>query len=111
MLPDAKACLPAILGFGAPVRSLKRFQAYNFPGAKKNIVVSSSGKVVALRRRICELSAATLGVTASLEEATVLQEIANSGCVLTDARYGVITTIDGEGVPPGLCGKGGEIAS
>ena len=54
-------------------------------------------EIGALRDRISGLSAAALRVTASLDEATVLQEIVDSACALTDARYGVITTIDGAG--------------
>ena len=52
-----------------------------------------------LRDRLSRLSAAVLRVTASLDEATVLQEIVDSACALTDARYGVITTIDSAGAP------------
>ena len=53
----------------------------------------------ALRDRTSKLSAAVLRVTASLDEATVLQEIVDSACTLTNARYGAITTIDGGGSP------------
>ena len=56
-------------------------------------------EITALRDRTSRLSAAVLRVTASLDEATVLQEIVDSACALTNARYGVITTIDGSGPP------------
>ena len=74
-------------------------------------------EAVALRRRISELSTAMLRVTASLDEATVLQEIVNSACALTNARYGVITTIDSAGFPQDFVTagftpeKGRELAS
>ena len=56
-------------------------------------------EIAALRDRTSALSAAVLRVTASLDESTVLQEIVDSACELTNARYGVITTIDGSGPP------------
>jgi len=56
-------------------------------------------EIAALRDRTSRLSAAVLRVTASLDEATVLQEIVDSACELTNARYGVITTIDDAGTP------------
>ena len=55
--------------------------------------------IAALRDRTSKLSAAVLRVTASLDESTVLQEIVDSACELTNARYGAITTIDGSGPP------------
>ncbi len=51
----------------------------------------------ALRDRISRLSAAILRISASLELTTVLQEVVDSARVLTDARYGVITTVDDAG--------------
>ena len=51
----------------------------------------------ALNERISRLSAAILRVSASLDVGTVLQEVVDSACVLTDARYGIITTIDDAG--------------
>ena len=54
-------------------------------------------EIAALRDRTSALSAAVLRVTASLDESTVLQEIVDSACELTNARFGVITTIDGTG--------------
>ena len=56
-------------------------------------------EIAALRDRASRLSAAVLRVTASLDEATVLQEIVDSACALTNARYGAITTIEGAGAP------------
>lgn len=56
-------------------------------------------EIRALRDRASKLSAAVLRVTASLDEATVLQEIVDSACELTNARFGVITPIDDAGVP------------
>ena len=55
--------------------------------------------IAALRDRTSKLSAAVLRVTASLDESTVLQEIVDSACELTNARYGVITTIDDARAP------------
>ena len=57
------------------------------------------GDIAALRDRTSKLSAAVLRVTASLDESTVLQEIVDSACELTNARYGVITTIDDARAP------------
>ena len=54
-------------------------------------------EIQALRERISVLSAASLRVGSSLDLDTVLREIAESARVLTDARYGVITTIGDEG--------------
>lgn len=56
-------------------------------------------EVAALRDRTSSLSAAMLRVTASLDEGTVLQEIVDSARALTNARYGVITTVDAAGAP------------
>ena len=56
-------------------------------------------EIAALRDRTSALSAAVLRVTASLDVSTVLQEIVDSACELTNARYGVITTIDDTGAP------------
>ena len=51
----------------------------------------------ALRERITRLSAAILRISASLDLNTVLQEVIESACALTGARYGGITTLDQEG--------------
>ena len=51
----------------------------------------------ALRDRISALSAAILRISASLDLATVLQEIVDSARALTGARYGVIATVDDAG--------------
>ena len=63
-------------------------------------------EVAALRDRTSRLSAAARRVTASLDEATVLQEIVDSACELTNARYGVITTIDDAGTPRDFVSSG-----
>ena len=47
--------------------------------------------------RIDVLTAAILRTNASLDLATVLQEVVDSACALTGARYGVIATIDEAG--------------
>ena len=48
----------------------------------------------ALRDRISALSAAILRISASLDLATVLQEVVDAARALTAARYGIITTIN-----------------
>ena len=54
-------------------------------------------EIQALRERVSSLSAAILRVSASLDLATVLQEVVDAARTLTAARYGIITTIDGAG--------------
>ena len=54
-------------------------------------------EIEALRERVSALSAAILRVSASLDLATVLQEVVDAARALTAARYGIITTIDGAG--------------
>ena len=51
----------------------------------------------ALRDRISRLSSAVLRISASLDVTTVLNEVVESACMLTGARYGAITTIDDAG--------------
>ena len=51
----------------------------------------------AARERIAALSAAILRTNASLDLATVLQEAVDTACALTDARYGIVTTVDEAG--------------
>ena len=51
----------------------------------------------ALRDRISVLSEAILRISASLDLATVLQEVVDSARALTSARYGVIATVDDAG--------------
>ncbi len=51
----------------------------------------------ALRERISRLSAAILRINASLDVATVLQEVVDSARALTAARYGIIATVDDAG--------------
>jgi len=54
-------------------------------------------QIEALRARISQLSAAILRISASLDLATVLQEVVDSARALTRASYGVIVTIDETG--------------
>ena len=54
-------------------------------------------EVEALKERISGLSAAILRISASLDVATVLQEGVDSARALTDARYGIIATLDDTG--------------
>ncbi len=54
-------------------------------------------EIEALRERVSALSAAILGVSASLDLATVLQEVVDAARALTAARFGIITTIDEAG--------------
>ena len=54
-------------------------------------------EVAALRERLSALSAAILRVNASLDLDTVLGKVLESARGLTDARYGIITTIDDTG--------------
>ena len=51
----------------------------------------------ALRDRFARLSAAILRISSSLDLATVLREVVDSGRALTGARQGVITTVDESG--------------
>ncbi len=51
----------------------------------------------ALRDRISKLSAAILRISESLDVSTVLQEVVESACALTGARYGTIMTVDEAG--------------
>ena len=50
-----------------------------------------------LRERMSALGTAILRINATLDVTRVLQEIVDSACALSRARYGVITTIDGDG--------------
>ena len=54
-------------------------------------------RVEALEERLSRLSAAILRVSSSLELDTVLQEVLDSARTLTDARYGVMATVDEAG--------------
>ena len=51
------------------------------------------------RERISKLNAAILRINASLRVETVLREVVDSARALTGARHGVITTVDGAGLP------------
>ena len=57
----------------------------------------TQSRLQALEERISALTSAILRVSASLDLATVLQEVVDSACALTGARYGVIATIDEAG--------------
>ena len=64
-------------------------------------------EIAALRVRISRLSAAILRISASLDLDTVLREVVESARALTDARYGMIATVDEAGaiqefIAPGL---------
>ena len=59
-----------------------------------------------LERRISDLSAAVLRVSASLDLDTVLREIVDSARALTGARYGGIATVDATGQPQDFVSAG-----
>ena len=71
------------------------------PGADKEGGMQSpdelTRKVEALEDRISKLSSAILRISESLNVSTVLQEVVNSACALTRARYGTIMTHDEAG--------------
>ncbi len=54
-------------------------------------------EIEALRERVSRLSAAVLRASSSLDLDTVLQEVLDSACALTGARFGVIVTVDSTG--------------
>ncbi|MDE0463942.1 MAG: hypothetical protein OXH93_16110, partial [Caldilineaceae bacterium] len=54
----------------------------------------------ALRVRLTMLAEATLRINESLDFDTVLQEVLDNSCALTDARVGVITILDESGGIP-----------
>ena len=54
-------------------------------------------RIEALRERISSLCGAILRINASLDLETVLQEVVDSACALTRARYGLIITVDDAG--------------
>ena len=58
-----------------------------------------SREIEALRERFSQLSAAILRVSASLDLATVLEEVAGGARALTGARCGVILSVDESGQP------------
>ena len=62
-----------------------------------NDIVSTTRENEALRERFSRLSAAVLRINASLDVATVLQEVVDSARALTGARYGIIATVDDAG--------------
>ena len=51
----------------------------------------------ALRERLSKLSKASVGINESLDFNVVLQEVVDNACYLTNARYGVIATMDEAG--------------
>ena len=53
----------------------------------------------ATRSRLSRLSEATLRINESLDFDSVLQQVVDSARVLTDSRYGVITTVNDSGQP------------
>ena len=63
-------------------------------------------EIQALRERLSKLCAAVLRISSSLDLETVLREVVASARALTDARYGVITTIDKTGQTQGLVTSG-----
>ena len=60
----------------------------------------------ALRDRLSRLSEASLRINESLDFDTVLQEVVESARVLTDSRYGVLTTLDGSASLPDFVTSG-----
>ena len=58
-----------------------------------------AGETEAPRERDATLRAAFLRIGASLDLDTVLHEVVDGARALTGARYGVITTVDGDGQP------------
>ena len=56
-------------------------------------------EIEAVREKISGLGAAILRISASLDPVTVLREVLESARALTDARYGIITTVDESGHP------------
>ena len=54
-------------------------------------------EIAELRDRLSRLSQASLRINESLDFDTVLQEVLDSACSLTGARYGVITLLGGSG--------------
>ena len=62
-----------------------------------NDAVSTTRENEALRERFSRLSAAILRINASLDVATVLQEVVDSARALTGARYGIIAAVGDAG--------------
>lgn len=56
-----------------------------------------NGEIEALRERVSQLIGAILRINSSLDINTVLREVVDSARTLTNARYGIITTLDEEG--------------
>ena len=63
-------------------------------------------EVEMLRDRLSRLSQASLRINDSLDLETVLQGVLDSARLLTDARYGVITTLDESGQPEEFLSSG-----
>ena len=58
------------------------------------------------QQRLESLSAAVLRISRSLDPDAVLQEVVDSACELTGARYGILATFDDRGRPPALVTSG-----
>ena len=54
-------------------------------------------QIATLRERLSRLSDASLRINESLDLDDVLQGVLDSARTLTDARYGIITTLDDQG--------------
>ena len=64
-----------------------------------NLVSPLKQQIEALEQRISSLSAAILRINESLDLSTVLHEIVECACSLTDAAFGAIATVDESGMP------------
>ena len=71
-----------------------------------NNLDETARETAALRERISQLSAAILRISASLDQATVLQEAVASARGLTSARYGLVATVDETGEVGDLVSSG-----
>ena len=71
-----------------------------------NSLNETAPETAASRERVSQLSAAILRISASLDQATVLQEAVASARALTGARYGLIATVDEAGEVGDLVSSG-----
>ena len=67
---------------------------------------ATAREIEALRQRLSRLSQASLRINESLDLQTVLQGVLDSALLLTDARYGVIATLDDSGQVDGFSPSG-----
>ncbi len=67
---------------------------------------ATAREIKTLRQRLSRLSQASLRINESLDLQTVLQGVLDSARSLTDARYGVIATLDDSGKVDGLIASG-----